>query len=156
VGGGEGALLRDLLTATPRLCGVLFDLPQVVVGARQILTGEIAARCEIVGGDFFLSVPEGGDAYVLKGVVHDWPDEDAAKILHHTRRAIRRDGTLLLIENIADPDARSLGVIDLLMLVVGGRERTEGDFRSLLAATGFAINRIIPTEAASVIECRPV
>ena len=156
VGGGEGALLRDLLTATPRLRGVLFDLPEVVIGARQILTGEIAARCEIVGGDFFLSVPEGGDAYVLKGVVHDWPDEDAAKILHQTRRAIRPDGTLLLIENIADPNARSLGVIDLLMLVVGGRERTEGDFRSLLAATGFAINRIIPTEAASVIECRPV
>ena len=154
--GGEGALLRDILSATPRLRGVLFDLPQVVARAPELLTGEIAARCEIVGGDFFESVPEGGDAYLLKGVIHDWPDEDAARILRNTRRAIRPGGTLLLIEGLADSPARPVGVIDLLMLVLGGRERTEGDFRSLLTGTGFAIGRIIPTEVSSVIECRPM
>lgn len=155
VGGGEGALLRDILSATPGLRGVLFDRPQVVARAPQILTSEIAARCEIVGGDFFESVPEGADAYLLKGVIHDWQDEDAARILKSTRRAIRTGGTLLLIEGLADSPARPVGVIDLLMLVLGGCERTEGEFRSLLAGTGFAISRIIPTEVSSVIECRP-
>ncbi len=156
LGGGEGALLRDILSATPGLRGVLFDLPQAVARAPEILGGEIAARCEIVEGNFFDSVPEGADAYLLKGVIHDWPDEDAAKILRNTSRAIRPGGTLLLIENIVDSSARRLGLMELLMLVLGGRERTEADFRSLLAASGFAISRIVPTEANSVIECHPV
>src|ERR1039457_7077896 len=77
VGGGQGALLRDILIATPGLEGILFDLPQVVSGASEILGGEIASRCQIVGGSFFDSVPEGANAYLLKGVVHDWPDDDA-------------------------------------------------------------------------------
>jgi len=156
VGGGEGALLRDILSATPGLRGVLFDLPQVVARAPQVLTGDIAARCQIVEGDFFDSVPEGADAYILKGVIHDWPDEDAARILRNTRRAIRPGGILLLIEGIVDSTARPVGVMELLMLVIGGRERSEGDFRSLFAATGFALTRIIPTGASSLIECHPV
>ena len=155
VGGGEGALLRDILSATPGLRGVLFDLPQAVARAPQVLTGEIAARCEIVSGNFFDSVPESADAYLLKGIIHDWRDEDAAKILRNTRRAIRPGGTLLLVENIVDSTVRPPGLMDLLMLVLGGCERTEADFRSLLATTGFAISRIIPTEASPVIECHP-
>jgi SAM-dependent methyltransferase len=156
VGGGEGALLRDILSATPGLCGILVDLPQVVTRAAGVLTGDIAARCQIEGGNFFDSVPEGADAYILKGVIHDWPDEDALRILRNVRRAIRPDGTLLLIDGIVDSTSRPAGLMDLLMLVVGGRERTEGDFRSLLAATGFVLTRIIPTEASSLIECHPV
>jgi SAM-dependent methyltransferase len=155
VGGGEGALLRDILSATPGTRAVLFDLPQVVSRASEILTGNIGARCQIVGGDFFNSIPEGGDAYILKGVIHDWPDEDAAKILRNTRRAMRLGGTLLLIENVVD-GKRPIGMMELLMLVIGGRERTETDLRSLLAATGFAITRIVPAEGASVIECHIV
>jgi len=154
VGGGEGALLHDILTATPKLQGILFDLPAVLARASEILTGDSAARCRIVGGDFFDSVPEGADAYLLKGVIHDWQDEDAARILRNTRRAIHPGGTLLLIENIADAAGRRAGLMDLL--VVGGRERTEAEFRSLLAASGFSLMRIIPTEANSLIECRPV
>ncbi len=156
VGGGEGALLRDILSATPGLRGVLFDLPQAVARASEILTGEIAARCEILSGNFFVSVPEGADAYLLKGIIHDWPDEDAAKILRNTRRAIRPGGTLLLIENIVDSTTRRPGLMELLMLVLGGRERTEADLRALLAASGFAISRIVPAEVSSVIECHPV
>jgi SAM-dependent methyltransferase len=102
VGGGEGALLRDILRATPRLHGVLFDQPPVVAGASKIFAGEIAERCKIVGGDFFVSVPEGVDAYLMKGVIHDWPDQDAARILRNTRRAIRPGGTLLLSESTVD------------------------------------------------------
>src|ERR1039458_1744857 len=82
VGGGEGALLSAILKATPRLHGVLFDLPQVVARSSEILTGDIAVRCQVVGGSFFDSVPEGADAYVMKGVIHDWPDNDAATILN--------------------------------------------------------------------------
>ncbi|MGO8786427.1 MAG: methyltransferase [Terriglobia bacterium] len=156
VGGGEGALLRDILSATPGLRGVLFDLPQVVSRASEVLTGDIADRCQIVGGDFFDSVPEGADAYILKGVIHDWPDEDAVRILRNTRRAIRSDGTLLILEGVVDSVASPVGVSELLMLVIGGRERTEDDFRFLLAASGFTLTRIIPTGRSPLIECRPV
>ncbi len=155
VGGGQGALLRDILAATPHLHGVLFDLPAVVAGAAEVLAGEIAARCEIVGGDFFDSLPAGVDAYLLKGVIHDWPDDDADRILRNVRRAIRADGTLLLVEAL-DSAARPAGFGDVLMLVIGGRDRSETEFRALLAATGFAVARVIATEANSVIECSPV
>jgi hypothetical protein len=155
VGGGHGALLRDILTATPSLQGVLFDLPRVVAGASEVLKGDLGARSQIVGGSFFDSVPAGADAYLLKGVLHDWPDDDAARILCNTRAAIRPDGTLLLIENIVDSADRPAGLMDLLMLVVGGRERTEADFRSLLDSTRFSLTRIIPTEASWLIECHP-
>lgn len=152
VGGGEGALLRDILSTTPGTRGVLFDLPQVVSGASALLTGDVGARCQVVT---FNSVPEGGDAYLLKGVIHDWPDQDAIKILRNTHRAMGPKGTLLLIENLIDAH-RPVGMIELLMLAIGGRERTEANFRSLLAAAGFAITRIVPAEGASVIECHPV
>ena len=156
VGGGEGALLRDILVATPRLHGVLFDLPQVVARASEILTGDIAARSQIVGGNFFDAIPKDADAYLLKGVIHDWPDDDAARILRNTRRAIRPDGTLLLIEGIVDSTARPVGLMELLMLVIGGRERSEAEFRSLLASVDFSLARIIPTGTSSLIECHPV
>lgn len=156
IGGGEGALLRAVLDATPRLHGILFDLPEVVAGASEILTGEIAARCQVVGGNFFDSVPQGADAYLMKGVIHDWPDIDAARILRNTRSVMRPDGTLLLMERVADSAAHPSGLMELLMLVLGGCERTEADFRSLLADTGFSLNRIISTEASTLIECHPV
>jgi hypothetical protein len=155
VGGGAGALLRDILAATPKLQGVLFDLPAVVAGASEVLTGDIATRCRIVGGNFFESVPDGADAYLLKGVIHDWPDDAAAGILRNTRRAMRPDATLLLIENMVDSATSPAGLVDLVMLVIGGRERTEADFRSLLAAAGFSLTRIIPAGTSSLIECRP-
>jgi hypothetical protein len=156
VGGGQGALLRDILVATPGLEGILFDLPQVVSGASEILGGEITSRCQIVGGSFFDSVPEGANAYLLKGVIHDWPDDDAIKILTNIRRAIPPDGTLLLVESLVDSATRPAGLADMLMLAIGGRERTEADFRSLLASSHFSLARIIATEASSLIECHPV
>lgn len=156
IGGGEGALLRAVLDATPGLNGILFDLPQVVTGASEILTSEIAARCQIVCGNFFDSVPQGADAYLMKGVIHDWPDIDAARILRNIRRVMRLDGTLLLMERIADSAAHPAGLMELLMLVIGGCERTEADFRRLLADTGFSLTRIISTPASTLIECHPV
>jgi len=155
VGGGQGALIRDILSATPKLRGVLFDLPQVVSGAGEILAGEVRARCEIVGGDFFQSVPEGADAYILKGVLHDWPDDDAVRILQNVRAAIRPAGTLLLLENVLDVTPKA-GLMDLLMLVIAGRERAEADFRSLVGAAGFRLTRIVPLEPNALVECHPV
>jgi hypothetical protein len=156
VGGGQGALLRDILAATPKLEGVLFDLPTAVAGAPEVLGSEVATRTQIVGGSFFESIPEGADAYILKGVIHDWADEDAARILGNVRRAIRADGTLLLVESLVDSSERPSGLGDLLMLVIGGRDRSEADFRRLLGFAGFGVAGVTATGASSLIECRPV
>jgi hypothetical protein len=158
VGGGHGALLLGILSANPRLRGVLHDLPGVVAGALGVRSGAIADRCEIVGGNFFEGVPAGADAYLLSGVIHDWDDEAATKILRNCRRAIRPDGTLLLVEAVLTPSsAPSRALMDVLMMVLtGGRERTEDEFRSLLQAAGFSLTRVIPTAGASILESRPV
>jgi O-methyltransferase domain/Dimerisation domain len=152
VGGGQGARLRAILAANPNLRGVLHDLPAVVRGA------EAFPRCEIVGGDFFEGVPEGADAYLLAGIIHDWNDEAAVKVLKNCRKAIRNDGVLLLVETMLTPSsdpARAL--MDVLMMVLtGGRERTEAEFRTLLGHAGFSLTRVIPTPASSILECRPV
>jgi hypothetical protein len=157
VGGGEGALLADILSRARRACAVSSSIylkrsPTLQKSWEAI----IGARCQIIGGNFFDSVPKGADAYLLKGIIHDWPDEDAINILRNTRKAIRPGGTLLLVESLVGSTATRVGLIDLLMLVIGGRERTEAEFRSLLAAAGFALTRIIPTEVSSLIECHPL
>jgi hypothetical protein len=157
VGGGHGALLQGILSANPTAHGLLYDLPAVVAGA-QLQKEPIRRRCEVLGGDFFKSVPDGADAYVLKGIIHDWNDEDALKILKNCRRAIRSDGKLLLLETVLQPSsvpARAL--MDLFMLVlVNGRERTEDDFRTLLQDAGFSLVRVIPTPSFSIVEGRPL
>jgi SAM-dependent methyltransferase len=159
VGGGQGTLLHGILSANPKLRGVLADLPSVVVGAAALQTGPLANRCEIVGINFFKAIPEGGDAYVMKAVVHDWNDEAAVKILKNCRRAIRQDGKLLLMEYVLKPSNEpDLGrFMDLTMLVLlMGRERTEAEFAALLQAGGFSLTRVIPTTGLlSIIESRP-
>src|SRR5215469_12062672 len=103
VGGGHGLLLAAILSANPRLRGVLHDLPAVVAGASALRREPISQRCEIIGGDFFKGVPPGADAYLLKGIAHDWDDEAALQILKNCRRAIHPDGTLLLVEAVLTP-----------------------------------------------------
>jgi hypothetical protein len=143
VGGGHGALLAALLSAHPRMRGVLLDLPHVVAGAAVD-----AARCEVVGGSFFDAVPAGADAYVLKAILHDWEDDDAARILRACRGAAPAHATLLVIERDLgapneNPDAK---FSDLNMMVgPGGRERTYDEFATLFAAGGFALRRAVPT-----------
>ncbi|HYZ34473.1 MAG TPA: methyltransferase [Crenalkalicoccus sp.] len=158
VGGGRGTLLLEVLARDPSLRGVLFDQPHVVASAREHLgrDPEIAARCDVVTGDFFQAVPAGAEVYVLKKVVHDWDDGDVRRILASCRRAVRPRGRLLLVEHVVPPgDGPSFNkLLDLLMLVwTGGRERTEAEHAELLAAAGFAVVRTVPTESAvSVIE----
>jgi len=159
VGGGQGVLLAAILTANPNLHGVLYDLPSVVAGADRLSSEPLASRAEIVGGDFFEQVPQGADAYVLKGVIHDWGDEDALKILKNCRRAIAPGGRLLLVESILKPpNTPDRGrFMDLMMLVmVRGRERSESDFRALLSDAGFSLDRVITTPGHAIIESRPV
>jgi hypothetical protein len=165
IGGSQGPLLAAILAANPGVRGILFDLPHVVDGARPVLAAAgVEDRCTVVGGDFFTSAPPGADAYILKYIIHDWDDERAVAILRRCRAAIAPEATLLLIEQVlperweagasAVPAARS----DLVMLVLapGGRERTESDFRRLLAESGFDLRRVIPTQSPfSILEGRP-
>ena len=158
VGGGHGLLLAGILSPNPRLRGVLYDLPSVVAGASALRQEPISQRCEIIGGDFFKGVPGGADAYILKGIIHDWNDEAALKILKNCRRAIHSDGTLLLVEAVL---TRSTGpttaLMDMLMMVLtSGRERTESEFRCLLQEAGFSMVQVIREAGVSIIESRPV
>jgi hypothetical protein len=161
VGGGEGALIRGILEANPKLRGVLFDLSSVVAGAVSLRKGSIADRCEIVGGDFFQAVPEGADAYLMRVVIHDWNDEDALKILKSCRRAIPAHGKLLLVESVLkppnQPDPGRFNDLVMLVMAPGGRERTETEFADLLRKAGFSLTRVIPaTGLTSIIESQPV
>jgi O-methyltransferase domain/Dimerisation domain len=161
VGGGQGALISSILAANPTLRGILFDIPPVIESARAcIAEAGLAERCALVAGDCFASVPAGGDAYVLKWVIHDWDDERATTILRNCHRAMARDGRLLLVERVVperiDQSAATQGMLlgDLnMLLVTGGRERTAAEYRTLLGGAGFALARIVPTATPlSVIE----
>jgi hypothetical protein len=152
VGGGNGALLAALLGTNPKLRGILFDLPHVVAQAPNVLErAGVGDRCTVIAGSFFDSIPEGGDAYVLKRVIHDWDDERAAAILSVCHRAMNRESKLLILDEVlperANPaDALSfLFDVEMLTVTPGGRERTEEEFRLLLSGSGFRLNRIIPT-----------
>ena len=157
VGGGHGSLIASLLKANPQMKGVLFDAPSVAEGAHSRIEVEgIADRCEVIGGDFFQSVPGGGDAYILKWIIHDWDDERSVTILKNCHRAMTENGKLLLVEAVVPggSEPHFSKFIDLNMLVMtGGSERTENEYRMLLEASGFKLTRIIPTESPmSVIE----
>ena len=149
VGGGHGRLLAAIIAATPGARGVLYDLPQVVDGAPELLQRYgVADRIRVEGGSFFDSVPGGGDAYVLKNVIHDWADAEAVTILGNIRSAARTGCTLLLVEFvIPDHDREFIGKwADMEMLVqVGARERTAGDYRKLYEQAGFQLTRVVPT-----------
>lgn len=153
VGGGHGALISAILLANPRLRGILFDIPAVIEGAKpRIEAAGLIERCRLVAGDFFQKVPAGGDAYILKWIIHDWDDERSVAILRNCHAAMSNGGRLLLVERLIPEKVRSSATpgqepafADLNMLVLtGGRERTGDQFRALLEAAGFKLTRIIP------------
>jgi hypothetical protein len=160
VGGGAGGLLVAILEANPSVKGVLFDLPHVAEKAsRWIREAGLAGRCDVVAGDAFSSVPEGGDAYILSRVIHDWDDPRSIAILKNCHRAMAAAGRLLLVEGVVRPgnEPDFTKFFDLNMMVLaGGRERTAAEYQALLEAAGFVVARIIPTRSVmsvSVIEC---
>jgi hypothetical protein len=160
VGGGEGALLAGILRENPGLRGIVFDLPRLAEGARRrIAAAGLADRCEFVGGDFFASVPGGADAYMLKHVIHDWDDARAIRILETCRAAMEPETKLLIVEGVyppridGSPESAGAARNDVNMMVVtGGRQRSEAEFRALYHAAGLCLTRIVPTFASSVIE----
>jgi hypothetical protein len=144
VAGGHGVLLSALLAANSGLRGTLFDQPAVVEAARESVPGDV----ELVAGDMFESLPAGRDAYVLKWILHDWDDGDAARLLTACRAAAKPGARLLVVEMVRPQHDRPHPalVLDLAMLLLtGGRERTRGEYAALLAAAGFTLRRVVPT-----------
>lgn len=158
VGGGYGALLPPLLHAKPGLRGLVYDLPRCEKGAHELMAEEgLAERCGFQAGDFFDAVPAGGDVYLLKSIIHDWNDARSRQILERCREAMHPKARLLVLEWIVPervgPNEAGIVGTDLNMLVmVGGQERTEPEYRELLASAGLRTTRIVPTPAMSLIE----
>jgi hypothetical protein len=160
VGGGGGALLAAVLARVPGARGVTFDLPHVAARARETLQkAGVADRGETVGGDFFQAVPEGGDAYLLKMILHDWDDARAIAILANVRKAIRPGGSLLVVEVVVDGpnEGAPAKLLDVNMLVMtGGRERTRAEYAELFRAAGFELVGVAAAGPTNVIEGRPI
>ena len=161
VAGGHGFLLTSILRQYPSMHGILFDLPHVVSGARDLIAAAgVGDRCRTEAGDFFKAVPAGGDAYIMKHIIHDWDDARAIVILKNIRAALgdARQGRLILLDSVIQAGNRpDLGkLIDLeMMMMPGGKERTEEEFRALFAAAGFTLTRVVPTASPlSVVEGR--
>lgn len=162
IGGGNGSTLIGILNRYPQLQGILFDLPGVVERARaDIESAGLADRCQVVGGSFFESVPAGADAYMMRHIIHDWYDDRAVPILQTIRKAIGANkARLLVVEHVLEAgNTHDFGkLLDLNMLLLpGGQERTEAEFRQIYSEAGFELTRIVPTASAvSVVEGRPV
>ena len=152
VGGGHGLLLATVLSRYPSMRGILYDDPKVVDGATEVLRAHgVSERCEIAGGNFFTSVPTGGDAYILKHIIHDWSDDECVTILTHCHKGMTSVGKVLIVEMvIPEPNVPSFSkLLDLEMLLfLTGRERTEKEYGELLRRSGFELSRIVPTPSA--------
>ena len=159
VGGGHGSLLAAILSRNPHMRGTLFDEPHVTEGAKNGSLKPLLDRCTLASGDMFSSVPAGADAYIMKHIIHDWPDEACVKILQACRKGVNAGGVLLVVDNVIQSgnDFAPGKFLDLQMLIFpGGRERTEKELRELLAASGWRLTRVIPTAAAeSIVEAAP-
>jgi len=157
IGGGQGKLLEKILQFNPHMRGTVFDTASTIERAKQLPDNDgWGRRCSYVAGDFFTSVPQGADVYLLCGVIHDWDDNRAITILRNCRSAMTKNSRVLLVDMIV-PDGASASfskLLDLNMLVMnGGRERTKAEFCALLKAADYKLTRIIPTMAPqSVIE----
>ena len=164
VGGGNGTLMAAILAVNAGVRGTVFDLPIGLAEAPQKLAeAGVAARCDVVAGDFFCAVPEAADAYVLKYVIHDWDDEQSVAILRNCCKAMHQASKILLIERVmpermeATPIHQRITMADMNMLAMpGGQERTEQEYRNLFAAAGLLLERTTPLPGSeiSVIEAK--
>jgi hypothetical protein len=158
VGGGLGELMGAVLKKCAAMRGIVFDLPHCAEGARKTLSEVgVSDRCEFIAGSFFDSVPSGADAIMMKSILHDWSDERCVRILHNCHCVLQRGARLIVIDRVMPeaPNADDLSVVlsDLNMLrSVGGCERTEGEFRDLLAKGGFRMECVVPAGRYAVIQ----
>ncbi len=159
--GGRGALIAAILKRYPHVRGVLTDLPPVANEAKAFIRSEgLEDRCEIIGGDYFQSVPSGGDIYILKSVIEDEQDDGAVDLLKNCRQAMGNHARLLIVDIIMPPHGSPspANVYDVHMMVMaGGLLRTEEEFGALFEKAGFKVNRVLPTRSEfSIIEGVPV
>jgi len=163
VGGGHGFLISQILKHHPNIKGMLFDLPHVLEGAKpRIQRLGLSSRLETCPCNFFESVPSGGDAYIMQHILHDWTDEQCHVILKNVHQALagNKNGKLIVLDSLVNTD----GAFDFtkwkdleMLILPGGRERTEDEFRTLLGNAGFKITRTIPLPSmVSIIEAVPV
>jgi hypothetical protein len=161
IAGGHGAILCEVLNAYPQMKGILFEVPNVIDEANcHICSLKMQDRCRIISGSFFEGIPAEADAYYMQHIIHDWADEPALKILEHCRSALagQKSGRLIIVDNVIPENSQPHPgkLLDLEMLLMpGGRERTEPEWHELLGNAGFEITRIVPLKASeSVIEAR--
>jgi len=162
VAGGHGGVLTGILQKYPAMRGILTDIDHVIAGAHSNIAAQnLQDRVETVVADFFKTVPAGGDAYIMKHIIHDWDDERASVILRNIRVALgeNRQGRVILLEAVIQPgsapDPGKLMDLEMLMMP-GGRERTADEFAALFAGSGFRMTRIVPTRSSlNVIEAVP-
>jgi hypothetical protein len=160
MGGGNGSLLSAVLGQHTTMKGILFDRPDVVENARgNLRRAGLEKRCTAIGGNFFESVPPGGDAYLFRHIIHDWDDAQALTILRNCRKVMKPKARLLVVESVIPPGNNPFfgKLLDLTMLVLpGGQERTEAEYAQLFTAAGFRLSRIVPADQeVSVIEGEP-
>ncbi len=158
IGGGYGQFMKALLQYYPGIYGMLFELPEVIASIEKQPSPIQENNCSLVSGDFFTSIPKGGDAYLLKSVLHDWDDEKCSTILTRCHESMGPDSRLLIIEVVLQPNQESVyaNCMDLLMLAVtGGKERDLESFKQLLDRSGFILERVYPTGTEfSILEVR--
>ena len=161
IGGGNGSLIAATLRRYPKLKGILFELQHVIERTRESLKAYgVEDRCSLIEGNFFESVPSGADTYLFRHIIHDWSDEQSVLILKHCRKVIPDHGRLLIIEAVVPTgNEPSLAKdFDMVMLVLpGGIERTEVEYRVLLEEAGFQLSSVTPTRSAvSIVEGKPI
>jgi len=159
IAGGHGLLLATILQRNPHLQGTLYEMPHVLDGARSGPLKPVMDRCTLASGDMFSSVPSGADAYIMKHIIHDWPDDRCIHLLKACRKGVNSGGKLLVVDSVILPgnDFSPGKFLDLQMMIFpSGCERTEKQFRDLFAGAGWRLNRIIPTAAPdSIVEGVP-
>jgi hypothetical protein len=158
VGGGNGSLLATILSVNLKLQGLLFDQPSVIASAQQdrhLMAKGIAERCTFESGDFFKVVPKGGDAYMMKRTLHDWDDQQCAKILANCCTAMNKNGRVLVVDAVIPPgnEPHRGKLLDMQMFVIGGRERTKQEFATVFREAGLRLTRAVPTKCPlSIVE----
>jgi hypothetical protein len=159
IAGGHGLLLATILQRNPHLQGTLFEMPHVLDGAKSGPLMPVMDRCTLASGDMFSSVPAGADVYIMKHIIHDWPDDRCAQLLSACRKGVNSGGKLLVVDTVIQPgnDFSTGKFLDLQMMIFpSGCERTEKQFHALFAAAGWRLKRIIPTAAQdSIVEGVP-
>jgi hypothetical protein len=156
VGGGNGEVISAVLNKNPGLKGILFDLPDVINRSRDKISARgMGDRCKIDSGNFFESVSKGGDAYIMRHILHDWSDADAITILTNCRKSMNTGGKILVVEAVIQEgnEPSPFKLLDLTMLLVGGKERTSAQFENIFSKAGLKLNRVVPFQHdLSVVE----